>query len=109
MWEVGGRDGLNGNQAWKDYAGRTFPGRAIDNGVFLVAVNACGSVSCGDYEYNGNPVALIYGPLGQLVAESPDEADDEVMVVADLSLRGQASIDTSELSPRGQASIDTSV
>jgi predicted amidohydrolase len=27
---------------------------------------------------------LVYSPLGQLVAESPDDADDEVMVVADL-------------------------
>ena len=85
VWSVGPQDDAGSrNRAWKDYAGRTFPARAIDNGVFLVAVNACGPTSYGDYAYDGNPMVLIYSPLGQLVAESPDEADDEVMVVADL-------------------------
>lgn len=88
VWAVGewgqSPDHRRRNRAWKDYAGRTFPARAIDNGVFFIALNACGPVPNGSRQYYGNPVALIYSPLGQLIAESPDDASDEVMVVADL-------------------------
>jgi predicted amidohydrolase len=52
--------------------------------VFFVALNSVGPVPNGARQYYGNPVVLIYDPLGQLVAESPDHAADEVMVVADL-------------------------
>ena len=72
------------NREWKDYAGRTFPARAIDNGMFLIAVNAVGPVPSGKSTYYGNPLVLVYSPLGQLIAESPDEAADELMIVADL-------------------------
>lgn len=73
------------NRAWKDYAQRTFPARAIDNGVFLVALNAVGPVddNRGRPSFS-NPIVLVYDPLGELVAESPDDASDELMVVADL-------------------------
>lgn len=89
VWDVGGPwgekpDHARRKRAWKEYAGRTFPARAIDNGVFFVALNSCGQVPNGSRQYYGNPVVLIYSPLGKLVAESPDEASDEVMVVADL-------------------------
>ena len=88
VWSVGDwsdpPDHASRNRAWKDYAGRTFPARAIDNGVFLVAINACGPSPNSDRPYYGNPMVMIYNPLGQLVAASPDEAGDEVMVTADL-------------------------
>ena len=88
VWAVGEwgnpPDHVRRNRAWKDYALRTFPARAIDNGVFLIAVNSIGPVPNGKSMYYGNPVVLILSPLGQLVAESPDEAGDEVMVVAEL-------------------------
>jgi predicted amidohydrolase len=88
VWAVGEwgnpPDHVKRNRAWKDYAQRTFPARAIDNGVFFVALNSVGPVPNGSRQYYGNPVVLIYNPLGQLVAESPDDAADEVLVVADL-------------------------
>jgi predicted amidohydrolase len=88
VWAVGEwgnpPDHARRNRAWKEYARRTFPARAIDNGVFFVALNSVGPVPNGARQYYGNPVVLIYDPLGQLVAESPDHAADEVMVVADL-------------------------
>ena len=88
VWSVGDwadpPDHVSRNQAWKDYAGRTFPARAIDNGVFLVAINACGPAPNSERPYYGNPMVMIYNPLGQLVAASPDEASSEVMVTADL-------------------------
>jgi predicted amidohydrolase len=88
VWAVGewgsNPDHARRNRAWKDYARRTFPARSIDNGLFLVAVNACGPVANGSRQYNGNPVVLIYSPHGQLVGESPDEASEEVMVLAEL-------------------------
>ncbi len=88
VWSVGPWDDRPDhtarNRAWKDYAGRTFPARAIDNGMYLVAVNEYGPTSPREETHFGNPVVLVYSPLGQLVAESPDEADDEVMVVAEL-------------------------
>jgi predicted amidohydrolase len=88
VWAVGewgdAPDHRKRNRAWKDYASRTFPARAIDNGVFFVALNACGPVPNGARTYYGNPVVMVYSPLGQLVAESADDAGDEVMVVAEL-------------------------
>ena len=88
VWAVGdwgaGRNHAARNRAWKEYAGRTFPARAIDNGMFLVAVNAAGPVPNGRSTYYGNPVVVVYSPLGQLLTESPDDAGDEVMVTAGL-------------------------
>ena len=88
VWAVGDwgepPDHASRNRAWKDYAGRTFPARAIDNGVFLVAINACGPSRYGSTPNFGNPMVMIYNPLGQLVTASPDDAGDEVMVTADL-------------------------
>ena len=88
VWSVGDwgepPDHASRNRAWKDYAGRTFPARAIDNGVFLVAVNACGPPPTGASTHFSNPMVVVYNPLGQLVAASPDDAGDEVMVTADL-------------------------
>ena len=88
VWAVGGwsepPDHASRNRAWKDYAGRTFPARAIDNGVFLIAINACGPSPYSNSPNYGNPMVMIYNPLGQLVAASPDDASDEVMVTADL-------------------------
>jgi predicted amidohydrolase len=88
VWSVGDwgdpPDHAARNRAWKDYAGRTFPARAIDNGVFLVAVNACGPPPTGGGTHFSNPMVTVYNPLGQLVTASPDEASDEVMVTADL-------------------------
>ena len=46
-----------------------------------------GPLPNGDRQYYGNPMVMIYNPLGQLVAASPDEAGDEVMVTADLDMR----------------------
>lgn len=63
---------LQRNRQQKEYTNRTFPARAIDNGAFVVFVN--------DWE----SVVLIYSPEGKLIAESPDEASGEVMVVSDL-------------------------
>jgi predicted amidohydrolase len=89
VWAVGewgeSPDHRRRNRAWKDYAGRQFPARDIDNGVFFIALNACGPVPNGPRPYYGNPVALVYNPFGQLLAESPDDASDEVMVLADLN------------------------
>jgi predicted amidohydrolase len=91
VWPVGdwgeASDHRAGNRAWKDYAQRCFPARAIDNGVFFVAVNAVGPVAAvagGPPELFSNPIVLVYDPFGRLVAESPDDASDELMVVADL-------------------------
>lgn len=88
VWAVGKwgdpPDHTSRNRDWKDYAGRTFPARAIDNGVFLVAMNSVGPVPNGASTYYGNPVVLIYGPDGKLIAESPDNVSEEVMVVAEL-------------------------
>ncbi len=88
VWAVGDwgepPDHASRNRAWKDYAGRTFPARAIDNGVFLIAINACGPSPYSSTPSFGNPMVMIYNPLGQLVAASPDDASDEVMVTADL-------------------------
>lgn len=88
VWAVGewgsSPNHLKRNRSWKDYASRTFPARAIDNGAFLVAVNSCGPVPNGSRTYYGNPVVMVYSPMGELVAESPDEAGDEVMVLAEL-------------------------
>ena len=88
VWSVGPwgdrPDHAARNRAWKDYAGRTFPARAIDNGMFLVAINEYGPTSPREDTHFGNPVVLVYSPLGQLIAQSPDEADDEVMVIAEL-------------------------
>ena len=88
VWSVGEwgepPDHASRNRAWKDYASRTFPARAIDNGVFLVAINACGPPPTGGSAHYSNPMVVVYNPLGQLVAASPDEAEDEVMVNADL-------------------------
>jgi N-carbamoylputrescine amidase len=72
------------NRAWKAYARKTFPARAIDNGVFFVALNACGPSPNGATTYHGNPVVMAYSPLGDLIAESPDEAMVEVMVTIDI-------------------------
>ena len=69
------------NRKQKDYSSRTLPGRAIDNGVFLIFVNDCGMATSGEYR---EATILIYSPEGKLIAESPDNADGEVMVVADL-------------------------
>ena len=89
VWSVGDwgnpPDHASRNRAWKDYAGRTFPARAIDNGIFLVAVNACGPPPTGASTHFSNPMVVVYNPLGQLVAASPDNASDEVMVTADLN------------------------
>ena len=63
---------LQRNRRQKEYTNRTFPARAIDNGVFVVFVN--------DWE----SVVLVYSPDGKLIAESPDEASGEVIVVSDL-------------------------
>jgi predicted amidohydrolase len=91
VWAVGEwgekPDHRRRNRAWKDYASRTFPARAIDNGVFFIALNACGPVPNGSRTYYGNPVVMIYTPLGQLLAESADDASDEVMVTADLDAK----------------------
>jgi predicted amidohydrolase len=86
VWSVGppGDHGAR-NRAWKAYARKTFPARAIDNGVFFVAVNACGPSPNGARTYHGNPVAVIYSPSGDLLAESADDADGEVMVTVDLN------------------------
>ncbi|MYB75979.1 MAG: carbon-nitrogen hydrolase family protein [Chloroflexi bacterium] len=88
VWAVGDwdepPDHASRNRAWKDYAGRTFPARAIDNGVFLIAINACGPSPYSSTPSFGNPMVMIYSTLGQLVAASPDDASDEVMVTADL-------------------------
>ena len=88
VWAVGEwaspPDHVKRNRGWKDYSSRTFPARAIDNGAFFVAVNSCGPVPNGSRTYYGNPVAMIYSPMGELVAESPDHAGEEVMVVAEL-------------------------
>ena len=88
VWSVGDwgdpPDHASRNRAWKDYAGRTFPARAIDNGVFLVAINACGPRPTAASTHYSNPMVMVYSPLGQLVAASPDEAGDEVMLTADL-------------------------
>ena len=48
------------------------------------AVNACGPVTNGRETSYGNPVVLSYCPLGESVAESPDGASDETVVIADL-------------------------
>lgn len=69
------------NRQQKDYSSRTLPGRAIDNGVFLIFVNDCGMATTGEYR---EATILIYSPEGKLIAESPDDADGEVMVVTDL-------------------------
>ena len=50
--------------------------------MFLVAINEYGPTSPREDTHFGNPVVLVYSPLGQLIAESPDEAGDEVMVIA---------------------------
>jgi N-carbamoylputrescine amidase len=88
VWDVGpwgtNPNHSERNRAWKDYASRTFPARAIDNGMFMIAVNACGTTPNGAREYHGNPIVMIYSPLGELIAESPDDASDETMVVTDL-------------------------
>jgi predicted amidohydrolase len=41
-------DYVRRNREWKDYARRTFPSRAIDNGIFLIAVNAVGPAPKGE-------------------------------------------------------------
>lgn len=69
------------NRKQKDYSNRTLPSRAIDNGVFLIFVNDCGMATSGEYR---EATILIYSPEGLLIAESPDDADGEVMVIADL-------------------------
>lgn len=63
---------LKRNQQQKEYTNRTFPARAIDNGTFVVFYN--------DWE----SVVLIYSPEGKVIAESPDEAFGDIMVVAEL-------------------------
>jgi predicted amidohydrolase len=88
VWAVGpwgdAPDHVQRNRAWKAYARKTFPARAIDNGVFFIAVNACGPSPNGRTTYYGNPVVMAYSPSGDLLAESPDEAADEVIVTLDL-------------------------
>lgn len=80
--EVNPHDYLTRNRKLKDYCSRTLPSRAMDNGVFLIFINDCGT---GASTPNGfEPVCLIYSPQGKLIAESPDSAEGEVMVIADL-------------------------
>lgn len=74
-------DHVQRNRRQKEYANRSLPARAIDNGVFLIFVNDCGLAANGEYR---EATILVYSPEGKLIAESPDEASGETMVVTDL-------------------------
>ena len=53
--------------------------RAIENQLFVVAVNSCGT--CGDYHFCGH--SMIIDPWGEVLAEG---GDGEVVVTGEIDL-----------------------
>jgi predicted amidohydrolase len=68
---------------------RTLPGRALDNGTFIVLAAGCGEEAARDAtgRSGGKGAAIIVDPGGEVLADSlTDSIDDKGIVTADVNL-----------------------
>ncbi len=69
---------------WADWASGALRARAAENGIFGVASNYAGHVTCADVEQDFPGGALIVSPRGQVLSQWSEESSREGMLIADL-------------------------
>jgi predicted amidohydrolase len=66
--------------AWAEWAGPALRARCVENGVFGVACNYTGEVSCAGADQTFPGGGMIVGPAGQVLAEQTNEASTHFLL-----------------------------
>jgi N-carbamoylputrescine amidase len=78
---------IKAQDAWKKAVMRYLPARAHDNNVYVVACVCSGHVKGeeGKHDYYFPGVCMVFGPNGDLIAETPSEGVQERLLMCDLT------------------------
>jgi predicted amidohydrolase len=71
-------------EGWASWAGKAIESRAVENGVFVVACNYVGAVTCCGVTQSFPGGGMIVSPRGERIKDWEDPAGEPAMIIADL-------------------------